>query len=235
MWPFLLTTVISCLILWSFEFDSGMLHFFLNGQCWFFSHTALWSHDTFLTPVPAHPFNLHVGDNFLNLASVLHFIKADWIGIGKQYPTKNPPHEVHWAKQELLRIPVTEEAHFPLPNVSITQFLCITLSPQSAEKIVTQPQTWFSSDLPRTDRQHHTFKQISLHCSDLTCSFAFSRVHQKLLLVVLNLAKKILTISRACLHMRTSLKKQCDCSISVDKVTAEFLKMKKLEILLMVQ
>ena len=92
-----------------------------------------------------------MGDNILNLASVPCFVEANWIGLGKQYPTTNTPYEVHWAKQELLQIPVTQEAHFPPSSVSVTQFLHITLSPQSAEIINTWPQTWFSSDLPCTN------------------------------------------------------------------------------------
>ena len=77
-----------------------------------------------------------MGDDFLDLASVPHFVEADWIGLGRRYPTTNTPYEIHWAKQNLLQIPVTEEAHFPLPSLSVTQFLQLNLSPQSAEIII---------------------------------------------------------------------------------------------------
>ena len=74
-------------------------------------------------------------------------------------------------------------------------------------------------------RQHHSCKQASLLCSAHIRFFVCSLFHQKLLPVALNLDKKMLSTSKVCLHMRISLKKQCDCSVNVDR--AEFRKMKK--------
>ena len=78
-------------------------HGFLNKEMLFFFSlsqrlngviTAVWSSFSFSVS------NLHMGDNILDLASVPCFVEANWIGLGKWYPTTNTPYEVYWAKQD---------------------------------------------------------------------------------------------------------------------------------------
>lgn len=73
------------------------------------------------------------------------------IGIGKQYPTKNVPPEVQWAKDDVLRIPTTQLHHFPSPELAVTQFMELKYPVQSAEFITTKPKIWFSTEKPTTD------------------------------------------------------------------------------------
>ena len=92
-----------------------------------------------------------MGDSLLDLAAVPSFIKSEWIGIGKKYPTTDTPLEVVWARAELLKIPETQAGHLPSPNIPITQFLHIQFPPQSSEIITVKPQAWFSNDTPTTN------------------------------------------------------------------------------------
>ena len=97
--------------------------------------------------------------DILDLASVPPFIEKDWIGIGKQYPKTNTPHEVQWAKEERLEIPeLVHLKHIPAPNLPVTQFLTYELPPQSAEIITTKAQSWFHRDLP-TNNIHELLKR----------------------------------------------------------------------------
>ena len=86
--------------------------------------------------------------DILDLANVPLFIDKDWIGMGKQYPKSNTPHEVRWAKDDRLKIPELHLKHLPAPNLPVVQFVKHELPPQSAEIITTKAQSWFHHDMP---------------------------------------------------------------------------------------
>lgn len=77
------------------------------------------------------------------------FNEPDWITVGKRY-AGDLPLQVHYAKRDLLALPVSQLVHFPAPELPVCKFLQVKLPIQSSEIIITKPEHYFSKALPDT-------------------------------------------------------------------------------------
>lgn len=80
------------------------------------------------------------------------FVRADWIGTGKQF-TSALPQQVLAEKQRQLIIPDSYCTHFPSPTVPVSQFIELNLPMQSTEIITTSTTLWFSKESVRDNIQ----------------------------------------------------------------------------------
>jgi hypothetical protein len=85
------------------------------------------------------------------LETAVPFDAAEWIGVGNLY--KGVPVEVSDACCDARKIPADLQATFPSTTLPVTEFLVLQLPDilEGHQKISTQTDEWFSSELPNCD------------------------------------------------------------------------------------
>lgn len=75
------------------------------------------------------------------------FNPAAYIGKNKKSPpTSDVLPEAHAALADVLKLPASQAALFPDREMSITEFLALTLPRESASFVFTKPDIWFSDE-----------------------------------------------------------------------------------------